>query len=61
MILYSKLIGRFFIEDNKERNRFFEENFLLTNIGIKIILGILFSSSSHSNVKIKGRLTNEPT
>ncbi len=48
---YSMALSWFSIQDSLKRVWFFEETFLLTDISIEIVLGMLFLSLSNANIE----------
>ncbi len=47
---YGMIVSTFFILDKDDRERFFEENFLLANIKLDIMLEILFLTMSNTDI-----------
>ena len=45
------ILASFQVDDTLEKARFFQEMFLLTDLSIEIVLGILFLTFSNTNIK----------
>ena len=49
--IYSIIIAAFQVVDKLGRSRFFQETFLLADISIEVVLGIVFLTLSNANVE----------
>lgn len=56
--MFEIVLARFQVKDKFERARFFQETFLLANISMEIVLGMLFLTLSNVNIQfLKKELT----
>ena len=49
------IVSTFFVLDHDGRERFFEENFLLADVKLNIVLGILFLIMSNADVDFQAQ------
>ena len=49
--MFGMVLASFQVEDKLGRARFFQETFLLANISVKVVLGILFLTFSNANIQ----------
>ena len=49
------VVAAFLVEDKANRVRFFEETFLMANVSLKIVFGMLFLTLSGANVNFSGQ------
>ncbi len=52
---YGIIVSTFSVSDKDERERFFEESFLLANVRPDIMLGVLFLTMSNADINFKAR------
>ena len=55
METYKIIVSTFSMSDKDDRERFFEESFLLANIKPEIVLGMLFLIISNADVDFQAR------
>ena len=48
---FKMVLASFLIEDKLERARFFRKTFLLADISVKMVLGMLFLTISNANIQ----------
>ena len=48
------VVAAFLVVDKANRVRFFEETFLVANVGPEVVLGMLFLTLSSANVDFSG-------
>ena len=53
--IYRIVVSTFSVSDKDDRERFFEENFLLTNIKSKIVFGMLFLNMNNGDIDFRAR------
>ncbi len=47
------IVSTFSVLDKDDRQRFFEESFLLANVKLDIVLGMLFLTMSNANIEFQ--------
>ncbi len=52
---YRMVVSIFFMSDKDDRKRFFEKNFLLADVKLDVVLGILFLTMSNADVDFQAR------
>ena len=52
---YGMVVATFSVEDKANRVRFFEETFLVANVSLEVVLGILFFALSGTDIDFSGR------
>ncbi len=52
---YGMVVSNFSVSDKNGRERFFEESFLLADVRLDIVLGMLFLTMSNADVDFQAR------